>query len=83
MIGPPVTFPPNGPLSRKVRCSVCWASGYPGCTWTRKHLAGHRRCPDCGTWLTTRLDGTARVHTRCPADRIVVSVAPTVRTRTD
>jgi DNA-directed RNA polymerase subunit RPC12/RpoP len=49
-----------------VRCTTCGAKGLPGGRWQQAHRRGHKRCPRCGRQLTVKLDGTARVHTRCP-----------------
>lgn len=78
-IGPEVTFDHPTPLSRKVACSVCGATGYglvtangldPGYNftpWQQKCLRGHAPCPDCGRWMSLRKDGRSpTTHTRCP-----------------
>jgi uncharacterized OB-fold protein len=56
----------DAPHSIKVRCSVCGAKGFPGGSWQATHRRGHKPCPRCHRQLTVKLDGTARVHTRCP-----------------
>lgn len=63
----------------KWRCDVCDRTGYSdgdpndrdpsawsGSWWFYTCLRGHSPCPWCGTQLTVRLDGTPRVHSRCP-----------------
>jgi hypothetical protein len=52
--------------SARVTCSVCGARGFPGGSWQAPHRRGHAPCFRCGRPLTVKLDGTARVHTRCP-----------------
>jgi len=68
--GPRVTFPPVGFRSVKVRCIVCGQRGYADDglnPWQESHMRGHKPCDYCGRMLVVRLDGTARVHTRCPS----------------
>lgn len=68
----PVTTPPedgfhaapNG--SNRWVCNTCEARGLPRGKWMETHRRAHHRCPDCGRWQTAKLDGTPRVHTRCP-----------------
>lgn len=51
-------------------CDECEATGYGDlflpAEWARAHARGHEKCPYCGTLCTLRMNGTARVHTRCP-----------------
>ena len=63
--GPPVLFA-YPERSAKQECSVCGARGMATGSWKNAHRRGHRRCPDCRRWLLVKLDGSARVHTRCP-----------------
>jgi transcription elongation factor Elf1 len=53
----------------RVRCTVCGRTGYVGGTWKEACERGHLPCLDCGRQLSVKLDGTRRVHTRCPAKR--------------
>ena len=64
----------------KWRCNTCHRTGYgTGSTpwhqnwrgdaitnWSVACLRGHSPCPWCGRQLTLRMDGTPRVHARCP-----------------
>lgn len=58
----------------KWRCDVCGRSGYGDPHAQRGHYGhwsdackrGHSPCEWCGRQLTLRMDGTPRVHTRCP-----------------
>lgn len=50
----------------KLRCTVCFRTGYPGGEWQEGCRRGHRPCPLCGRQLTVLLDGTPRKHARCP-----------------
>lgn len=63
--------------SPKWQCTVCGRSGYSSLNpnteegsrwndWTRHCRVGHSPCPWCDRQLTLRLDGTPRVHARCP-----------------
>ena len=71
--GPFVTFPQRTPQSGKVKCSVCGASGYDTswngavAGWQKTHLRGHKPCGRCGRMMVVLLDGSTRVHTRCPS----------------
>ncbi len=60
----------------KWRCDVCGRSGYGDPhqergNWAASHWSaackrGHSPCAWCGRQLTVLMDGTPRVHTRCP-----------------
>ncbi|NYD43949.1 hypothetical protein [Nocardioides panaciterrulae] len=56
----------------KWRCAVCGRTGYgdPATAgrhhWSEACKRGHSPCEWCGRLLTLRLDGTPRVHARCP-----------------
>lgn len=56
----------------KWRCDDCWRTGYgdPASAWPNHWSAackrGHSPCVWCGKQLTLRIDGTPRVHSRCP-----------------
>lgn len=56
----------------KWRCDTCGKAGYgdpaqAGCHhWSAGCKRGHSPCPWCGRQLTLRMDGTPRVHNRCP-----------------
>jgi endogenous inhibitor of DNA gyrase (YacG/DUF329 family) len=60
------TFVPASPRSIRVKCGTCGARGFPGGSWQAPHRRGHKPCPHCGRQLPVKLDGGARVHTRCP-----------------
>jgi hypothetical protein len=60
------TFTHFSPHSLRVACGVCDARGFPDGAWQDPHRRGHAPCPRCGRQLTVKLDGTPRVHTRCP-----------------
>lgn len=68
----PPTNPPDGfhwygvSWSIKWQCETCGAAGYPRGKWMHNHQRQHHPCPWCGRMLTSKLDGTPRVHTRCP-----------------
>ena len=57
----------------KWRCDICGRTGYgdpadttwPG-HWSTACKRGHSPCAWCGRQLTLLLDGTPRVHARCP-----------------
>jgi ribosomal protein S27E len=66
MSNPFPLFVPVSHRSGKVRCIVCGATGFDGCPWQWSHERGHEPCPWCGKQLSVRLDGTARVHSKCP-----------------
>lgn len=59
-----------GWTSPKWSCDECGATGYGDqflpAEWARAHARGHEPCPWCGALCTLRMDGTQRVHTRCP-----------------
>lgn len=57
------SYPPH---SSRVECSECGARGFPGGAWQDLHRRGHAPCPRCGRIFTVKLDGTPRIHTRCP-----------------
>lgn len=59
-------FTHPGPRGLKVACETCGATGYDRRPWQDLHRRGHLPCGACGRQLTVKLDGTARVHTRCP-----------------
>lgn len=65
---------PNG--SNRWLCNICEARGLPGGKWMEPHRRTHYRCPDCGRWLTAKLDGTRRQHTRCPKKGPTWSTSP-------
>lgn len=53
----------------KWRCDVCGRTGYGlhgPYSWADSCRRGHLPCSWCGRMITVRLDGTARVHARCP-----------------
>jgi hypothetical protein len=62
--------PPDGfTLTRngtRWACATCEATGLPNGDWMATHQRPHHPCPDCGRQLVSKLDGTPRVHTRCP-----------------
>lgn len=57
----------------KWRCDVCGRTGYGDPNrenhhhWSNACKRGHSPCPWCGRQLSLRMDGTPRVHSRCPA----------------
>ena len=66
MSWPPVGFVEAGPRSRKLACVTCGEKGYAYGKWMARHRRPHLPCPWCGRRFAVKLDGTARVHTRCP-----------------
>lgn len=72
----------------KWRCDVCGRSGYGdphlarerryGSHWSDSCWRGHAPCPWCGRQLALRMDGTPRVHSRCPERPAEVEVVRTV-----
>ncbi|ACZ29621.1 hypothetical protein Xcel_0582 [Xylanimonas cellulosilytica DSM 15894] len=54
----------------KWRCNICGREGYGNdqgpYVWHKSCLRGHSPCPWCGRQLALRIDGTPRVHSRCP-----------------
>ena len=70
--GPPVEFLSTSTWGRRVACTVCGRFGMPGSgpnpqPWQKVCLRGHKPCDYCGRMSPVKLDGMARVHTRCPA----------------
>lgn len=68
--------PKPEPASRKWRCKVCHAEGYPpnghpwGSLghWSARHTGEHAPCAyGCGVVLPVRDDGSPRKHSKCPA----------------
>ena len=61
-------FAPVGGTSNKIRCVLCGVKGYQtrGFGWMSTHLRKHFPCSKCGKMLSSRENGTARDHTRCP-----------------
>ena len=66
MTGAAVAFAYDRPTSAKVACSVCGRRGYRGGTWQDVCRRGHKPCRWCGRPLVVLLDGSARLHARCP-----------------
>lgn len=64
MTSPGFTY--AGPRGTQVACDVCGRRGYDRNLWQDVCRRGHLPCSDCGRRLAVRLDGSARVHTRCP-----------------
>lgn len=62
----PVAFVPAGPRSAKLACATCGRTGYPAMPWQLICRRGHAPCSSCGKQLAVLLDGSPRVHTRCP-----------------
>lgn len=56
----------------KWRCDTCGRTGYGDPAqerrnhWSDSCKRGHSPCPWCGRQLSLCMDGTPRVHTRCP-----------------
>lgn len=66
MTWPPEGFVVPGPLARKIACAICGERGYSGGKWMDRHRRPHLPCPWCGRLFAVKLDGTGRIHTRCP-----------------
>lgn len=62
----PAGFHAAGNWSNRWVCDTCEVRGLPHGKWMETHRRGHAPCPRCGRQLTVKLDGTPRVHTRCP-----------------
>lgn len=66
----PVPTPPAGFVTSRSGnrwvCATCGAKGLPGGTWMATHQRPHHPCTDCGQQLTSKIDNSPRVHTRCP-----------------
>lgn len=66
----PLTWSWNArPRGGKVTCLVCDRKGYMGGAWMEGCRRGHAPCPLCGRMLTVLLDGSPRMHARCPQRR--------------
>jgi hypothetical protein len=66
-----VTLPPDGFVyagvrSVKLACTICGERGYCDGKWMARHRRPHVPCAWCGRRFPVKLDGTGRVHTRCP-----------------
>jgi len=77
----PTPHPPDGfhqapNWSNRWVCNICETRGLPGGKWMETHRRGHAPCPRCGRQLTVKLDGTPRVHTRCPSKGPTWSTSP-------
>jgi len=66
---PPPGFRYAGARGGRLECTTCGARGWTYLdprSWMAVHGRPHHPCPWCGRPLVTKLDGTPRVHTRCP-----------------
>jgi hypothetical protein len=55
----------------KLRCRTCGTQGWSGGRWMNPHRKGHLPCPRCGGLLSVKVDGTARIHAKCPSEELV------------